>query len=66
MSEQGSTEAAAHTGMLGKRLLGVYTAAKGITHFVASSLLDGQMFHVSRMPSSSSSWAKSMLREHCA
>jgi hypothetical protein len=43
------------TGMFGRRLLGVYTAAKGMTHFVASSLLFGQMFQVSRTPSMSSS-----------
>lgn len=40
--------------MLGSRLLGVYIAAKGMTHLVASSLLLGHMFQVSRMPSVSS------------
>jgi hypothetical protein len=47
------------TGMLGSRLLGVYMAAKGITHFVASSLLLGHRFQVSRTPSVSSGWFQS-------
>lgn len=48
------------TGMVGICLFGVYTAAKGMTHLVASSLLLGQMFQVSRTPSMSSSCAKSI------
>jgi hypothetical protein len=45
--------------MLGRRLLGVYSAAKGTTHFVASNLLFGHMLNVSRTPSVSSGWFQS-------
>lgn len=51
--------AQAPTGMLGSRLLGVYSAAKGTTHLVASSLLFGHMLKVSRTPSVSSGWFQS-------
>jgi hypothetical protein len=45
--------------MFGSRLLGVYSAANGMTHLVASSLLLGQMLNVSRTPSVSSGWFQS-------
>lgn len=45
--------------MFGSRLLGVYSAANGTTHFVASSLLLGHMLNVSRTPSVSSGWFQS-------
>lgn len=48
--------------MVGILRLGVYTAAKGMTHLVASSLLLGQMFQVRRTPSTSSSAEKSMVK----
>lgn len=52
--------------MLGNRLLGVYTAANGITHLVASSLLFGHRFHVRRIPSVSSGAVKSILPRRAA
>lgn len=49
------------TGIASKYLFGVYSAAKGITHFVASTLLLGQMFQVMRTASTfSSSWKSAM------
>lgn len=50
------------TGMFSNSLLGVYSAANGITHFVASTRLFGQIFHVSRTASTfSSSWKSAIL-----
>ena len=52
------------TGIFIRALLGVYKAANGMTHLVASTLLCGQMFQVSLTASAFSSSARSAMA-HC-